>query len=140
MGKVTIQIRLTNAADRILFEQGHLNREDQVRRYEMKALVDTSSVMLALPQDVVEHLGLPETGHMTVVYANDVRGTLPVAGPLFVEVLGREMPCDCVVLPPASEALIGQIIMERLDLIVDCLNQTISARPESPLRPMLDLK
>jgi hypothetical protein len=50
------------------------------------------------------------------------------------------METDCVVNPPASEPLLGQIILERLDLLVDCKEGKLVPRPESPYMPMLKLK
>ena len=35
---------------------------------------------------------------------------------------------DCVVGPPLSEPLIGQIVLEALDLITDCANRTLTPR------------
>ena len=35
---------------------------------------------------------------------------------------------DCVVGPPLSEPLIGQIVLEALDLIADCTNRTLTPR------------
>lgn len=50
------------------------------------------------------------------------------------------MNTGCIVGPPLSEALIGQVILEELDLIPDCQNQTLSPRPESPIYPSLKMK
>ena len=50
------------------------------------------------------------------------------------------MTADCIVGPPLSEPLIGQIILEGLDLVADCANQTLAPRPESPELPLLKLK
>ena len=36
-----------------------------------------------------------------------------------------------------SEPLVGQIVLEALDLIADCATQTLHPRPESPDRPLL---
>ena len=139
MGKIVATVKLTNAADKLAFEEG-TKAEDAIRTYTMDMLADTGSVLLALPRDVVEHLGLKERSRMTFVLADDRRQTMPIAGPVFVEILGREMVTDCVVLAPASPPLLGLIILERLDLIPDPLNQRLTARPESPLVPMLDLR
>jgi len=38
------------------------------------------------------------------------------------------------------EILIGQIVMQRLDLLVDCRKPTLIPRPESPVYPSLKLK
>jgi len=139
MGQVIARITLTNADDRAVHERGFIQEAD-VRSHEMEVLVDTGAVLLALPQDVVEHLGLKERSRMTFVLADENRLSLPVAGPVFVEVLGREMVTNCVVLSPASQALLGQVVLESLDLICDCYQQKLTVRPESPLRPMLNLK
>jgi hypothetical protein len=50
------------------------------------------------------------------------------------------MNTDCVVGPPLSEPLIGQVIVEELDLVLDCQSQTLSPRPESPIYPSLKMK
>ena len=139
MGKIVATVKLTNAFDKLAFEEGK-KAEDTIRSYTMEMLADTGSVLLALPEDVVEHLGLKERTRMTFVLADERRQTMPIAGPLFVEILGREMVTDCVVLAPATPPLLGLIVLERLDLIPDPLNQTLTVHPESPLRPMLDLK
>jgi predicted aspartyl protease len=97
--------------------------------------------MLVLPQDLVERLGLeirPEK--IIVTFADERKEARPVAGTLTVRVGDRSMETDCVVNPPASEPLLGQIILERLDLLVDCKEGKLVPRPESPYLPMLKLK
>ena len=48
------------------------------------------------------------------------------------------MVTECIVGPPLSEPLIGQVVLERLDLIVDCANQTLT--PRHPDYPLFKLK
>ena len=62
---------------------------------------------------------------------------MPVAGRLTIRIGDLEMSTDCIVVPEQAEAVVGQIVMERLDLIADPLNQTLGPRPESPDRPLL---
>ena len=50
------------------------------------------------------------------------------------------MNADCIIGPPSSEPLIGQIVLEALDLVADCTNRTVGPRPESPDSPLLKLK
>ena len=139
MGKIVVPLELTNTHDAWAVDAGYIE-QSAVRRHTMQAVVDTGSVMLGLPEDVVQSLGLGALESVTVVYADDRRGTRTVAGPLTVRIEGRSMITECVVLPPGSEALVGQIVLERLDLIADCQAQRLHPRPESPLRPMLSLK
>ena len=96
--------------------------------------------MLVLPQNVVERLGVSIRRTVVVSYADERKEERPVAGPLTIRIGNRFMSTDCVVGPPLSEPLVGQIVMEALDLIADCTNHTLTPRPESPDYPLLKLK
>ncbi|MGR3174973.1 MAG: aspartyl protease family protein [Candidatus Scalindua sp.] len=139
MGAKKIQIELENGADRYWFLQKKI-KEKEIRQYQMDAIVDTGAVMLALPQEVVEELGLEVARTVVVTYADERKDERPVAGPVIIKIGKRFMNTDCIVGPPLSEALIGQVILEELDLIPDCQNQTLSPRPESPIYPSLKMK
>ena len=112
----------------------------KVRTAAVDAIVDTGAVMILLPQDVVEKLGLAKLGKAIVTLANEEKVELDVAGSVTLTVAGREWTTDCLVGPPQCEPLIGQLVLERLDLIVDPLKRTITPRPESPYLPSLKLK
>ena len=107
------------------------------QRPPVRAVADTGAMMLALPADVVSRLGIVEVGSVNAICADGRRGDLPFAGPLTVRIGDRVMATDCVVVPAGADALIGHIVMERLDLIADCTHQTLGPRPESPDRPLL---
>ena len=74
------------------------------------------------------------------VSPTEYRETRQVAGPVTVHIGDRFMSADCIVGPPSSEPLIGQIVLGALDLVADCANRTLGPRPESPDRPLLKLK
>jgi predicted aspartyl protease len=139
MGEVRARLVLENQRDRILADAGHLS-SDRVRRLELDALVDTGAVMTLLPQDVVELLGLPLDGKIIVTLANEERIELPRARLLSLSLGDRQMDTDCLVGPPRCEPLLGQLVLERLDLIVDPVKQAVTPRPESPFLPSLKLK
>jgi len=140
MGDVYVEIILENFRDRVLSESGYLET-GKVRAEKVKVLADSGCTILALPQDLVERLGLTiKREGVIVTYADERKETRPVAGTLTVRVDDRSMETDCVVNPPASEPLLGQIILERLDLLVDCKEGKLVPRPESPYLPMLKLK
>jgi len=96
--------------------------------------------MLLLPQDIVEVLGLKKTDRAIVSLANDEKIELDIAGTISLTALDRKMKTDCLVGPPLCEPLVGQIILERLDLIIDPIKQIVTTRPESPYLPSLKLK
>lgn len=76
--------------------------------------------MLVLPQDQVEELGLRELRKAIVTYADERKKERPIAGVVTVRFGKREANVDCVVGPPGSEVLFGQVPLEVMDLIVNC--------------------
>ena len=138
MGEIVASMELENAGDRSIVRQG-LRDESTIRRTTVEGVVDTGAVMLMLPENVVSRLGL-ETQRVVVTYADERKETRPVAGPVTVHIGNRFMITECIIGPPLSEPLIGQIVLEALDLVADCTNRTIGPRPESPDSPLLKLK
>jgi predicted aspartyl protease len=139
MSEVKVEVKLENAIDRGMVTRGLLT-EDKVRSFNVRVLADTGAAMLVLPQDQVEALGLTEVRKAVVRYTDERKEERPVAGPLIVRVDGRAATVDCIVGPPNSEPLLGHIVMEIMDLIVDPLQQKLTPRPESPFLPELKLK
>jgi predicted aspartyl protease len=139
MSEVKVEVKLENAIDRGMVTRGLLT-EDKVRSFNVRVSADTGAAMLVLPQDQVEALGLTEVRKAVVRYADERKEERPVAGPLIVRVDGRAATVDCIVGPPNSEPLLGHIVMEIMDLIVDPLQQKLTPRPESPFLPELKLK
>ena len=139
MGEVRARLVLENQSDRVLADAGHLDSA-RIRRVELDALVDTGAVMTLLPQEVVEALGLPLDGKIIVTLANEETIELPRGRLLSLALGDRQMDTDCLVGPPRCEPLLGQLVLERLDLIVDPVKHVVSPRPESPLLPSLKLK
>lgn len=139
MGEISVRTELENVVDRVNWEDGRIP-ESAIRSYELDATVDTGAVMLVLPQNVVEKLGLKNRRTVIVSYADERKEERPVAGPLTIRLGDRFMTTDCIVGPPLSEPLIGQIVLEELDLLADCGNRTLLPRPESPDYPLLKLK
>jgi len=117
MGEVRVKAKLTNAADEALVRRGAL-RPEQVRTVEADALVDTGAMRTVLPAEVVSRLGLAITGHLVTGYADGRREAVPLTEALVVELAGRRTVDDALVL--GDEVLIGQTVLEKLDLSVDC--------------------
>ena len=136
MGEIKVDIALENPGDRILQQRG-FQSEKQIRRVTISAIADTGAVMLALPVDVVQQLGLGYIGSTAVAYADGRRSEVPVAGPVEIRIGDRRMNTDCVVVPVGADPLIGQLVMEELDLVADCRAQTLMPNPKSPDIPLL---
>jgi hypothetical protein len=78
MGEVRAKVLVENQRDRILADAGHL-AATAVRRVELDAMVDVGAVMIRLPQDVVETLGLPQEEKVIVTTADESKVELPRA-------------------------------------------------------------
>ena len=139
MGEIVASMKLENTGDREIVSEG-LRDESTVRRATVDGVVDTGAVMLVLPEDVVGRLGLRTRGKVVVTYADERRELRQVAGPVTVQIGDRGMIAECIIGPPLSEPLIGQVVLESLDLVADCANRTLGPRPESPDYPLLKLK
>ena len=103
VGEIIVEIELENAGDRYVARFGRID-EDSVRRETIQAVADAGRVMLELPQDVVEQLGLPTVSTVARARADGSRYILPVAGPLTVRICDRRTTTDCIVLAEGAQA------------------------------------
>jgi len=129
MGEVRAQVKLINAADETLARRGMMP-PDQIHVYETNALIDTGAVSTVIPTDVVRTLGLDSIHQRVVEYADGRQETVDVVGPLAVIIRGRRTFEEALVL--GDEVLIGQTVLEKLDLHVDCANQQLIPNPAHP--------
>ena len=134
MGAVRVKVKLTNAIDEELVKRGLLN-PNLLRVYEAEALIDTGAVRTAIPLEVCEHLGLRIRSQEIAKYADGRQETVGLTGPILIEMEGRETIEAAMVL--GDMVLIGQTVLETLDLLVDCKNQRLIPNPENPERPVL---
>src|SRR2546430_12988760 len=118
MGEVKVEIELENTLDRGMALRGLLP-DDQVRSFKVRVLAGTGAVMLVLPQDEVEALGLPEVRKAVVKYGDERTEERSVAGPGAVRVDGRAPPVGCVVGPPNTAPSLGPVGLVVLDLLFD---------------------
>ena len=137
MGEVRVRVRLTNSYDAIRLELGEI-REDEVRQYEADALIDTGAVMTVIPSHVAEVLGVGSRGKRVATYADGREDIVDVTHGIFVELLGRDTLEECLVL--GNEVLIGQTVLEKTDLLVDCSRQRLVPNPAHPDQPVLKVK
>lgn len=134
MGAVRVKVKLTNAIDEELVRRGLLDRHE-LRSCEVDALVDTGAVRTVLPDAIVQQLGLRIRGQQTAQFANGTEEVIGLTGPAIIEIEGRETIEAALVT--GNIVLIGQTVLETLDLLVDCKNQRLIPNPEHPDYPIL---
>jgi clan AA aspartic protease len=120
MGEVRAKVKLTNAGDEVLVRRGLLSKE-QVRTYQTDALVDTGSVSPVLPSFVAQQLGLAIVGRRNAELADASVITTDVTESVGIDVDGRRV--DLQALITGNEVIIGQTVLEMIDMQVDCMNQ-----------------
>jgi len=134
MGAVRVPVKLTNAIDEALISRGLLN-PSQLRTYEAEALVDSGAVRTVIPPGVAEQLGLRIRGQQIAKYADGREEAVGLTEPVIIEIQGRETTEAALVV--GDEILIGQTVLETLDLLVDCRNQRLIPNPANPDYPVL---
>ena len=137
MGEVRATVKLTNATDTALMRRNLLQPEG-VRSLEASALIDTGVVSLVLPSAVVERLGLLRPFKQVAEYADGRREEVDVTEPVLIELLGRYTSEEALVL--GDEVLIGQTVLEKTDLHVDCRERRLLPNPAHPDQPVLKVK
>lgn len=133
MGAVRVRAKLTNAGDEILVQRGMMKPE-QIRTYEADALVDSGAVRTVLPPEVVSRLGLGIRGQRVAQYADGRKEAVGLTEPVVVEIAGRNTVDEALVL--GDEVLIGQTVLEKLDLFVDCEGRRLVPNPAHPDQPV----
>jgi predicted aspartyl protease len=137
MGEIRIKVSLTNALDDELARSGQLS-PDKVRRYEADAMVDTGAVMSVIPTHVLQKVGVTIRGQRVAEDADGRKDSVGVTGPILFDILGRDTLEEALVL--GDEVLIGQTVLEKLDLLADCANRRLVPNPAHPDQPVSKVK
>ena len=137
MGEVRTKVKLTNAVDEALARRGKLST-NEIRIYETDALIDTGAVTSVIPIHVAQRLGLEARGRRVAEYADGRQDIVDVTEPLIIECIGRDTLEEALIL--GDEVIIGQTVLEKLDLLVDCANKRLIPNPAHPDQPVLKIK
>jgi len=129
MGEVRVTVKLSNLSDLISVANGKLE-PSAVRVVEADALVDTGAVRSCIPRPLLDRLGLQPMGHTMVEYASGQKEAVGVAYGVMFDILHRETSDDALVL--GDEVLVGQTLLEKMDLLVDCVNRRVVPNPAHP--------
>ncbi len=126
MGKAIERIRVTNVFD-------------TSRSKELDAVVDTGAMMLVLPSDVIDELKLRKVRDVSVRYANNTRQSKTIYGIVALDLHGRSGNFDVIEEVAGAQPLVRQIVLEELDLVVECKGRGLIPNPESPDMPLLEI-
>lgn len=118
----------------------HLIAEEEVRRIDVKALVDTGAMHLTINETIKDYLGLEVEERRLGRLADGTVLELDLTGPVKIVFKNRTAMVRAMVLPGNEEVLLGAIAMEDLDVIIDPVRQEIRVNPDSPDLAMATLK
>ncbi len=127
VGRISVEIEVANYEDLALVRRGLLT-DHEVRRQKLQGIADSGAAKLVLPQAVVKQLGLRMGDKIQVRYADGRLGQRREAEGAYVELLGRHGTFTAIVEPKRTSALVGAIVLEDLDLLVDCQRQRVVPR------------
>ena len=129
MGEIRVQVKLTNGIDEAN-AAAKLIAPDQIRSVTVEAIVDTGAVRSVIPQSVVDILGVQIRSTEVARYADGRSESVGLTFSMLFEIMGRSTADEALVL--GDEVMIGQTILEKLELLADCRNRRLVANPDHP--------
>lgn len=132
-----MEVELSNYEDLIHAKAGHLPPQ-QVRRVRVRGVVDSGAARLVIPAAVAKQLGLESSGTAAVHYADRRTAERDIVENVYLAYAGRHGVFTAIVEPSRESLLVGAIVMEDLDLIVDCANQRLI--PRDPQRIVSEIE
>jgi predicted aspartyl protease len=127
MGRFSIEVELANQEDVIRANIGNIPA-DQVRKVSIRGVVDSGATRLVIPESVAKQLGVELSGRAKVRYADGRTADRSIARLVRLAYGGRDSVFNAIVEPDRESALIGAIVLEDLDFLVDCSGQRLVPR------------
>jgi clan AA aspartic protease len=137
MGEVKVRVKLINSGDEYMARRGKIS-PSEIRVYETEATVDTGSISPVLPIHVVQQLGLELVRKTSATLADASNIIVDITEPVGISIDGRRTTLEAVVT--GDEVLLGQTVLETVDMLVDCINHKLVPNPAHPDQPVLKLK
>ena len=127
MGRFSVEVELANHKDLFRAEAGLIPPE-QVRRARVRGVVDSGATRLVIPAMIAQQLGLETAGSAKVRYADGRTAERSIVKDIHLAYGGRESVFNAIVEPGRESVLLGAIVLEDLDFVVDCIGQRLVPR------------
>lgn len=118
VGLISAQIELSNLRDK------------NIKPLQVRALVDTGSLHLCIPEHVAIQLDLEELYKREVTTADGKKRLVLYMGPVSIKFENRGCFTGALVL--GDEVLLGAVPMEDMDVLISPAKQALIVNPESP--------
>ncbi len=133
MGEIHEQVTLINAVEQGMARRGILP-PGHVRQIVVDAIVDTDAVRSVLPQHVVDQLRLQIVSQQVAQYADGRTASVGVTEPVSFQCQSRVTLEEALVI--GTEVLLGQTVLEKMDLLADCNARRLVPHPARPNQPV----
>lgn len=137
MGKTLEKVSLKNFADIVLHSK-ELIKEDEIRVIEVEALVDTGAAFLCLPPEEIEKLGLLYS-HTSEVSTANGKVKRRIFNGAIITIKGRDIQMQVMENDAATPPLIGYLVLETMDFVVDPKSQQVIPNPTHEGKWIIDL-
>src|SRR5437879_4242116 len=127
MGRFSIEVEIANDEDLVRADAGLITSE-QVRRARVRGVVDSGATRLVIPEGIARSLGLKIEGSAQVRYADGRTAQRAIAQRVHLSCGGRDSIFSAIVEPNRESILIGAIVLEELDFLIDCTGQRLIPR------------
>jgi predicted aspartyl protease len=121
------EVDLANHKDLFRAEAGLITPE-QVRRARVRGVVESGAAHLVISASIAQQLGLEISRSTQVRYADGHTAERTIVKDVHLAYRGRESIYSAIVEPERQFILIGAIVLEDLDLLVDCVTRQLSPR------------
>jgi clan AA aspartic protease len=137
MGRIIQKIKVQNAYD---INDAQRNRipESEIRSIDVDAIVDTGATFVCLGKKDIEKLGLPFHKKLDIKTANGKASRRTFKG-AEIELNDRSFVMEVMENDDETPALIGYLLLEALDLVIDPKSQKVIPNPAHDGKWVADL-
>jgi predicted aspartyl protease len=127
VGRFSVGLIVANYDDMVQARHGSLD-QGKVRRLTLAGIVDSGASRVVVPLGVARRLGLQSTDKVRVRYADGRTAMRSAVKDVYLEILRRNGVFTATIEPNRRSILIGAIVLEDLDLLVDCKHRRLIPR------------
>ena len=124
MGLVKAEITLKNTGDITDAQRGYI-KEPEIRQTTVTAMVDTGAATLVINEAIRRQLGLNLQDIYVAELADGSVQTYNKTEAVQIQWKNRDALCRAILIPNASDVLLGAIPLEEMDLIINPLKQEL---------------
>ncbi len=100
----------------------------------VRAVADTGTMLSSMPGALANELGLEPAGYARARLANGSVQRVGIVASLRFEIGDREVCDEALVM--SDQVLIGQTVLEKMHLLVDCAGRRLVPDPDQPEYPV----